>query len=157
MRRKILPVLLVLLLAVTMTACGGADEEPAAEEETTVEAVEEDAENEAEPERVDLGTIPEGCVFVPADQHRAACDILFNLEWPSDPVTMDQMVEAFGTEGIYYENSDREEYGITYKTYAWFSEEDWGNTKVAIAITFQVDPDTSDLIYYSYVYQGDDW
>ena len=52
------------------------------------------------------------------------------------------------------EGYDRVEYGNVIKTYAWFSEEDWGNSKVAVAVMFSAPEGSSDYKYYMHTAQG---
>lgn len=108
-------------------------------------------------ETVNLGELPKGAQMIPIEQFKSGFAFISNTNWEEPPATYEEIVEAFGEKGLYYEKCDVVEDGVTYKTYAWFSDEEWLDSTVSVAVSFKVDKETGDLIYYSYVSQGIDY
>lgn len=108
-------------------------------------------------ETVNLAELPKGAQMIPIEQFKSGFAFVSNTNWEEPPATYEEVAEAFGTEGLYYAKCDVVEDGITYKTYAWFSDEEWLDSTVSVAVSFKVDKETGKLIYYSYVSQGIDY
>ena len=107
-------------------------------------------------ETVNLSELPEDCELIPFEKFKEGFAFISNTNWEEPPATYSEVAEAFDEEGVYYENCDVVEDGITYKTYAWFSDEEWLDSTVSVAVTFKAD-DSGELIYYSYTAQGIDY
>ena len=133
---------MILLLSMAMfTGCG--DQAPA-----------EEAQASSTGEAVDLYVLPDGCDLVPHEQFKEGFALLCDTSIDAAPVTMEVLEDTFGTEGYYYKNSDVIEEGMIYKTYGWFSDEDWMDGKVAVAVIFKAAEGTDDFSYYMYTSQG---
>ena len=68
--------------------------------------------------------------------------------------TYEEVAAGFGADGVYYPNCDLTEDGFSYKTYAWFSDEDWGDSKISVAIVFKAPEGTDEYTYWAYGAQG---
>lgn len=106
---------------------------------------------------VNLAELPKGAQMIPFEQFKEGFAFVSNTNWEEPAATYEEVAEAFGTEGIYYAKCDVVEDGVTYKTYAWFSDEEWLDSTVSVAVSFKVDEETGKLIYYSYTSQGIDY
>lgn len=157
MRKINLAILMCFTICVSCVGCSVKSEsvEPLedADPVVTEETLDEEDEQAQEVEPVSLAVLPEDCELVPFDVFKEGFSLVANVSWEEPPATYDQLVDGFGTEGVYYKNSDVTQDGITYKTYAWFSDEDWLDSKIAVAITFRVGDDGV-LTYWSYTAQG---
>lgn len=138
MIRNLSIIFIIVLLLCFLTACGESDTEW----------------NQKTGETVNLTVLPEGVELVPFEKFKEGFAFVSNTNWESPPATLEEVQKAFGTNGVYYKNSDITEAGNTYKTYVWFSDEDWLDSKVAVAVNFKVDNETGELTYYSYASQG---
>jgi len=107
-------------------------------------------------ETVNLSELPEDCELIPFEKFKEGFAFISNTNWEEPPATYSEVAEAFAEEGVYYKNCDVVEDGVTYKTYAWFSDEEWLDSTVSVAVTFKAD-DSGELIYYSYTAQGIDY
>lgn len=146
MKRRIFVIFMAMILCLTVTACGGSESEAPESEGTAV--------TESTGGTVDLSVVPDNCEFATAENFAAGMALLTNTDPSAAPVTMEALEDAFGTEPVYYADCDREEYGNVLKTYGWFSEEDWGNSKVAVAVTFMAPEGSNDFSYYMHTAQG---
>ncbi len=106
---------------------------------------------------VNLAELPKGAQMIPFEQFKSGFAFVSNTNWEEPPATYEEVVQAFGEEGLYYAKCDVTEDGITYKTYAWFSDEEWLDSTVSVAVSFKVDEESGKLIYYSYTSQGIDY
>lgn len=106
---------------------------------------------------VNLSELPKGAQMIPFEEFKEGFAFISNTNWEEPPATYEEVVKAFGEKGLYYEKCDVVEDGVTYKTYAWFSDEEWLDSTVSVAVSFKVDKETGDLIYYSYASQGIDY
>lgn len=147
MIKKLIVILITGMIMCFITACG----EPS---DGDGKGIEYDA---ATAETVNLSILPEDITLVPFEEFKEGFAFVSNTNWEEPPATLEEVQAAFGYDGVYYANCDVEEDGIIYKTYAWFSDEDWLDSKVALAVSFKVDETTGDLVYYSYVSQGIDY
>lgn len=146
--KKILGITLIsAMLGLSLVACGTHNDVAETDEATDTAATQE-------VKNVDLSVVPEGCTFATVEAFDAGMALLKNTDPSAPPVTMEALEEAFGTEGVYYADCDKTENGMSYKNYAWFSEEDWGNSKVAVAVTFTAKEGSDDYSYYMYTAQG---
>jgi len=134
----------VILLAIVMTfavaGCGSGSGSIPSQMET--------------PEAVNLAELPEGCDLIPYDKFKEGFAFVSNTNWEEPPASYDEIAKAFGNNGVYYKGSDITYDGIDYKTYAWFSDEEWLDSTVSVAVTFKTDQENRKLVYYSYVSQG---
>lgn len=147
MDRKILIVLLTVLTMCIITACGGVAEGNGSGTEHKASTA----------DTVSLSILPEEAELVPFERFKEGFAFVSDTNWEMPPATLEEVQDAFGNEGVYYANCDVEEDGMVYKTYAWFSDEDWLDSKISVAVTFRVDKETRDLVYYSYISQGIDY
>ena len=134
-----------MVMALAMTACGGS---------SGGDDVEYTEDSYSEIEAVDLSVLPEDAELVPYEDFKTGFAMISQTGMDVPVVTMSDLESAFGVEGIYYEKSSYEQDGVAYKTYAWFSDKDWVDSKIAVAVIFKEDPETSELIYYMYTAQG---
>lgn len=147
MIRKIVLLLITVMIMCFASACG----EPSDGDGTGMEY------DATTAETVNLSVLPEDITLVPFEKFKEGFAFVSNTNWEEPPATLEEVQAAFGYDGVYYANCDVEEDGTVYKTYAWFSDEDWLDSKVALAVSFKVDEATGDLVYYSYVSQGIDY
>lgn len=145
MKKRLFVLLMAMTLAIFMAACG----EPADGDD-----MEYTDNSSTEIEAVDLSVLPEDAELVPYEDFKTGFAMISQTGMDVPVVTMSDLESAFGVEGIYYEKSSYEQDGVAYKTYAWFSDEDWVDSKIAVAVIFKEDPETSELIYYMYTAQG---
>lgn len=147
MIRKLVLIFGTVMLMCFMTACGGAA--GGNDSGTKYEASTADT--------VKLSVLPKEAELVPFEKFKEGFAFVSNTNWEMPPATLEKVQDAFGNNGVYYANCDVEEDGITYKTYAWFSDKEWLDSTVSVAVTFKVDKETGELTYYSYVSQGIDY
>lgn len=145
MKKKLFILIMAMVMALAMTACGGS---------SGGDDVEYTEDSYSEIEAVDLSVLPEDAELVPYEDFKTGFAMISQTGMDVPVVTMSDLESAFGVEGIYYEKSSYEQDGVAYKTYAWFSDEDWVDSKIAVAVIFKEDPETSELIYYMYTAQG---
>lgn len=143
--KKIGIVMISMMLMFSVTACG----DPADGDGTDMQW-----DPKVSEETVNLAELPEDCELVPFEQFKEGFSFVSGTNWEEPPATLEEVEQAFGTAGRYYAGSDVTEDGVTYKTYAWFSDADWLDSKVSVAVSFKVDEETDKLVYYSYVSQG---
>lgn len=143
MKKKVLIFFIVLAIGLMTAACGASQ----SGEDVICSDI-------SEVEAVDLATLPEGCELVPYEQFKSGFAMISYTGMDAPVVTLEDLESEFGVEGIYYPNSSYEQDGVIYKTYAWFSDEDWIDSKIAVAVIFKENPDTSALEYYMYTSQG---
>lgn len=108
-------------------------------------------------ESVDLSILPGKCELIPFEKFKEGFAFVTNTNWEEPPATLKEVQKAFGSKGEYFAKCDVIEDGIVYKTYVWYSDEDWLDSKIAVAVSFKVDDETGEQIYYSYVSQGIDY
>lgn len=145
--KKIIALIFSVMMMFALTACG----EPADGDGTDMQWDTKTADS------VNLAELPKGAQMIPLEKFKEGFAFISNTNWEEPPATYDEIVKAFGEKGLYYEKCDVVEDGVTYKTYAWFSDEEWLDSTVSVAVSFKVDEETGDLIYYSYVSQGIDY
>lgn len=133
MMKRILTLIFAVVMMFSLASCG----EPA--------------------DTVNLAELPKGAQMIPFEQFKSGFAFVSNANWEEPPATYEEVAQAFGEEGLYYEKCDVVEDGVTYKTYAWFSDEEWLDSTVSVAVSFKVDEETGDLSYYSYGSQGIDY
>ena len=147
MKRIILMMLVSIMMCFVLTSCG----EPTDGDGTDMQWDPKTADS------VNLAELPKGAQMIPLEKFKEGFAFISNTNWEEPPATYEEIVKAFGEKGLYYEKCDVVEDGVTYKTYAWFSDEEWLDSTVSVAVSFKVDEETGDLIYYSYVSQGIDY
>lgn len=143
--KKIIALIFSVMMMFALTACG----EPADGTDMRWDPKTADS--------VNLAELPKGAQMIPLEKFKDGFAFVSNTNWEEPPATYEEIVKAFGEKGLYYEKCDVVEDGVTYKTYAWFSDEEWLDSTVSVAVSFKVDEETGDLIYYSYVSQGIDY
>ncbi|MDO5415222.1 MAG: hypothetical protein Q4F78_07130 [Bacillota bacterium] len=145
--KKIIALIFFVMIVFTLASCG----EPADGDGTDMQWDPKTADT------VNLAELPKGAQMIPFEQFKKGFAFVSNTNWAEPPATYEEVAQAFGEEGLYYEKCDVIDDGITYKTYAWFSDEEWLDSTVSVAVSFKVDKETGKLIYYSYVSQGIDY
>jgi len=144
-RKTVILILAAMLLCFT-AACGQSSDEDSSDMRVDPKTA----------DSVNLSRLPENCDLIPFDKFKEGFAFVSNTNWEVPPATLEEIDDAFGEKGVYYAKCDVVEDGVTYKTYAWFSDEEWLDSTVSVAVTFKVD-DNGKQIYYSYVSQGIDY
>lgn len=149
MKKRLIGVLICIVFC--LAACGSTKD---GDDKVYEEPVHDAEEVEEDTEGVNLMNLPENCELVPFEKFKEGFAVVCNASWEAPMPTYEEVAAGFGVEGVHYPNCDMTEDGISYKTYAWFSDEDWGSSKISVAIVFKAPEGSEEYAYWAYAAQG---
>lgn len=131
-KKKFTVLLLILAMVFILAGCGNTDGTPVYKVDVA---------------ELDPSVYPDDYPLIDSSDFESAVENLKQANIDGELDTYQDIVNIFGVDGAYYENCDREDEGITYKYYGWYSYND-----VGVIITFKAKG--SKLKYYAYTTSG---
>ena len=164
MKKKLLAVILVGIMAISLAACGSSGSQTTTNTDTAAKseaaAVTEapaaagytgdkyvyDGDNSS----IKTEDIPEGYELIPYDKFEEVFNNNFGVGdgYFSTSTTYAEIAEAFGGEGIRMDGMVYEGYAY----YVWLSDKDYAGGKVSLLVTFK--NNNGNLTYYAYTGNG---
>ncbi|NLW28292.1 MAG: hypothetical protein GXY98_00040 [Erysipelothrix sp.] len=136
--KKLLITILVAILTLSLIACG-----EKSEGKKNTSSGPKYAFESANCDNIDPYTYPEDYPLIAGDDFEASFKKMEDANMKGEIKTYQDVVAIYESEGVYFENCDKESNGVQYKYYGWFSD-----SNGFVLITFKADKDN--LEYFAY-------